>query len=147
MDGMQFTRFAAIDWSGAKGRSHPGIALAICEAGNAAPSLVHPPGRYWSREAIRDWILARAAEPLLIGFDMSFCAPVLDRGAYLPGESTATDARAFWNWEFLGPAPDLPQTRAMLMRACDVRLPTRLTEAELDYIARALIGSAEQVRG
>lgn len=57
------------------------------------------------------------------------------------------NARAFWNWEFLGPAPDLPQTRAMLMRACDVRLPTRLTEAELDYIARALIGSAEQVRG
>jgi perosamine synthetase len=57
------------------------------------------------------------------------------------------NARAFWNWEFLGPAPDLPQTRAMLMRACDVRLPTRLTEDELDYIARALIGSAEQVRG
>ena len=57
------------------------------------------------------------------------------------------NARAFWNWEFLGPAPDLPQTRAMLMRACDVRLPTRLTETELDYIARALIGSAEAVRG
>ncbi|KAF0172889.1 MAG: DegT/DnrJ/EryC1/StrS family aminotransferase [Rhodobacteraceae bacterium] len=57
------------------------------------------------------------------------------------------NARAFWNWEFLGPAPDLPQTRAMLMRACDVRLPTRLTEAELDYIARALIGSADDVRG
>ena len=57
------------------------------------------------------------------------------------------NARAFWNWQFLGDQPDLPQTRAMLMRACDVRLPTRLTEAELDYIARALIGSAEAVRG
>ena len=44
-----FTRFAAIDWSGAKGRSHPGIALAVCEAGDAAPVLVPPPGRHWSR--------------------------------------------------------------------------------------------------
>jgi perosamine synthetase len=57
------------------------------------------------------------------------------------------NARAFWNWEFLGPAPELPQTRAMLMRACDVRLPTRLTEAELDFIARGLIEAATAVRG
>ncbi|GLS87992.1 aminotransferase DegT [Cypionkella aquatica] len=59
---------------------------------------------------------------------------------------TEGNARAFWNWEFLGPAPDLPQTRAMLMRACDVRLPTRLTEAELDYIANALIAAANAVK-
>ncbi len=61
------------------------------------------------------------------------------------------NARAFWNWEFLGPesfgGADLPQTRAMLMRACDVRLPTRLTEAELDFIATALVAAAETVRG
>jgi hypothetical protein len=98
MGGVHFDRFAAIDWSGAKGRSHRGIALAICESGDAAPALVPPPDRDWSREGIRDWILAQAAEPLLIGFDMSFCAPILDRGAYLPGESTATDARGFWAW-------------------------------------------------
>ena len=57
------------------------------------------------------------------------------------------NARAFWNWQFLGEVPDLPQTRAMLMRACDVRLPTRLTEAELDYIARAIVEAAAEVRG
>jgi len=57
------------------------------------------------------------------------------------------NARAFWNWEFLGPAPDLPKTRAMLMRACDVRLPTRLTDAELDYIATAVIAAAQTVKG
>ena len=56
------------------------------------------------------------------------------------------NARAFWNWEFLGPAPELPQTRAMLMRACDVRLPTRLTEAELDYIATAILSAAATVK-
>ena len=57
------------------------------------------------------------------------------------------NARAFWNWEFLGPQPELPQTRAMLMRACDVRLPTRLTEAELDYIADAVLSAVGAVKG
>ncbi|MDE3078763.1 MAG: aminotransferase class I/II-fold pyridoxal phosphate-dependent enzyme [Paracoccaceae bacterium] len=57
------------------------------------------------------------------------------------------NARAFWNWQFLGDAPDLPRTRAMLMRACDVRLPTRLTRAELDFIAEALLAAAEDVKG
>ncbi|MFN5997529.1 MAG: DegT/DnrJ/EryC1/StrS family aminotransferase [Paracoccaceae bacterium] len=57
------------------------------------------------------------------------------------------NARAYWNWQFLGEVPDLPQTRDMLMRACDVRLPTRLTEAELDFIAAAIVDAAVEVRG
>ena len=40
-----------------------------------------------------------------------------------------------------------PVDDAMLMRACDVRLPTRLTEAELDYIATAIIDAAASVQG
>jgi perosamine synthetase len=56
------------------------------------------------------------------------------------------NARAFWNWQFLGPPPELPKTRAMLMRACDVRLPTRLTIAERDFIADALIAAANDAR-
>jgi dTDP-4-amino-4,6-dideoxygalactose transaminase len=56
------------------------------------------------------------------------------------------NARAFWNWQFLAPQDDLPQTRAMLMRACDVRLPTRLTLDELDFIADAIVSAAEDVR-
>ncbi len=68
------------------------------------------------------------------------------RGVSVQVFGLSTDnARAFWNWEFLGPQPDLPQTRAMLMQACDVRLPARLTRDELDYIARALIDAAEAV--
>jgi len=53
------------------------------------------------------------------------------------------NARAFWNWEFLGDAPHLPQTRAMLMRACDVRLPARLTLDECTVIADILISAAQ----
>ena len=60
---------------------------------------------------------------------------------------SADNARAFWNWQFLGEAPDLPQTRAMLMRACDVRLPVRLSREDLDVIAGALLAAAEDVKG
>ncbi|CAN5308628.1 hypothetical protein BH10PSE15_BH10PSE15_17480 [soil metagenome] len=96
--GARFTRFAAIDWSGAKGVRHPGIALAACEAGDAAPVLVDPPGGVWSRTAILAWLKAQADEPLLVGFDCSFAPPVVLRGAYLPGEDTPVTARAFWGY-------------------------------------------------
>lgn len=49
------------------------------------------------------------------------------------------NARAFWNWQFLGDTPDLPKTRAMLARACDVRLPTRLSLDECDAVAQVLL--------
>jgi dTDP-4-amino-4,6-dideoxygalactose transaminase len=57
------------------------------------------------------------------------------------------NARAFWNWKFITDLPDLPQTRAMLMRACDVRLPVHLTRAELDTVADILLGAAEAAFG
>lgn len=57
------------------------------------------------------------------------------------------NARAFWNWQFLGELPDLPKTRAMLMRACDTRLPARLTRPELDFIASAIVEAAATVKG
>ncbi|MCF6429844.1 aminotransferase class I/II-fold pyridoxal phosphate-dependent enzyme [Leisingera sp. MMG026] len=57
---------------------------------------------------------------------------------------STNNARAFWNWQFLRDQPDLPQTRAMLMKACDVRLPVRLTHAELDVIADILLSAVEE---
>jgi len=59
---------------------------------------------------------------------------------------TEGNARAYWNWQFLGDLPDLPRTRAMLMRACDVRLPARLTEPELAYIAEAILSAVQDVK-
>ena len=53
---------------------------------------------------------------------------------------------AFWNWKFLGDLPELPKTRAMLMKTCDVRLPARLTTAEVDFISAALLTAAEAVK-
>jgi dTDP-4-amino-4,6-dideoxygalactose transaminase len=61
------------------------------------------------------------------------------------GRST-DNARAFWNWQFIpGETPELPRTREMLARACDTRLPARLTRAELDVIAEALVLAASDV--
>lgn len=94
----RFTRFAAIDWSGAKGARHPGIALAVAEAGDAAPRLIDPPGGAWSRAEILHWVKAQADTPTLIGFDFSFAPPLIERGAYLPGEDAPATARAFWAW-------------------------------------------------
>lgn len=96
MTPSHFTRFAAIDWSGAKGARHPGIALAVCDVSSAAPELVEPPRGAWSRADILRWLRERADEPLLVGFDFSFAPPFVARGAYLPGEHTPTTARAFW---------------------------------------------------
>ena len=56
------------------------------------------------------------------------------------------NARAFWNWQFIGPQSGLNRTRAMLMRACDVRLPARLTREELDFVAHALVDAADEVK-
>ncbi|MGR3376824.1 aminotransferase class I/II-fold pyridoxal phosphate-dependent enzyme [Thalassococcus profundi] len=60
---------------------------------------------------------------------------------------SADNARAFWNWQFVPDLPELPQTRAMLMRACDTRLPARLTEADCDLVADALLGAIHAVMG
>jgi dTDP-4-amino-4,6-dideoxygalactose transaminase len=60
---------------------------------------------------------------------------------------SADNARAYWNWQFLRDLPELPRTRAMLMRACDVRLPARLTLEECDFVADALIRAAQDVKG
>ncbi|VXC55236.1 hypothetical protein [Sphingomonas sp. 8AM] len=94
----RFTRFVAIDWSGAKGVRHKGIALAECEVGGEAPRLIAPPdgAAAWARTAVLEWLLARREEPMLVGFDFSFSAPFVTRGAHLPGETTTADARALW---------------------------------------------------
>jgi hypothetical protein len=91
-----FAAYVAIDWSGAKGKRHKGIALAEAR-GTAAPRLVRP-GHLWSREEVLRWLLKRAAkEPTLFGFDFSLAPPLIERGEYLPGEADVPKtAREFW---------------------------------------------------
>ncbi|WP_328804717.1 hypothetical protein [Sphingobium psychrophilum] len=93
----RFARFVAIDWSGAKGARHKGIAVALCEAGDAVPQLVAAPSSIWSRQAVADWLVdAGRQAPTLFGFDFSFAPPFVARGGYLPGDPVPEDGPAFW---------------------------------------------------
>lgn len=91
-----YARTVAIDWSGAKGSRHKGIAIAEARE-SQAPRLVRE-GHVWSRSEALDWLIDEAAkEPTLFGFDFSFAPPWVERRAYLPGELGVPDrAKPFW---------------------------------------------------
>ena len=78
---------------------------------------------------------------------LAFQASAKSRGVSVQVFGLSTDnARAFWNWQFLGDTPELPMTREMLSKACDTRLPARLQKADLDFIATALIEAAADAK-
>ena len=102
-----FTRFACVDWSGAKGSRHSGIALAVCAAGDEAPRLINPPEKLWSRQGVAEWLLAQD-DDMLIGFDFSFAPPFIERRSYLPGDDVPASAKAFWAYvDHICDDPDL----------------------------------------
>ena len=163
----QFAAFVAIDWSGAKGKRHKGIAIAEAR-GNAAPRLVRP-GHVWSREEVLAWLLRQVTkEPTLFGFDFSFAPPLIERGEYLPGvPGVPKTARQFWKYvdalsndEDLGAASFLEVahrrhfyfgiadgTKADFMhfRQCDARLNAqggRKTASAYDAIGAAQVAKA-----
>jgi hypothetical protein len=93
---MTFDSFVGIDWSGAKGVRHKGIAVAVAEAGDGAPRLVAPPSPAgWARGEVAAFLEALPGR-VLAGFDFSFAPPFVARGAYLPGVETADDGPGFW---------------------------------------------------
>ena len=163
----RFAAFVAIDWSGAKGNKHKGIAIAEAR-GEAAPRLIRP-GHVWSREEALDWLLARAVtEPTLFGFDFSFAPPLIERGEYLLGEQgIPKSAREFWAYvdsrcddEDLGAASFLETAHRrhfyfgiadgvkadfVRFRQCDARLNAqggRKTASAYDAIGAAQVAKA-----
>ena len=164
---VHFENFVAIDWSGAKGKRHKGIAIAEAE-GSAAPRLVRP-GHVWSREEVLGWLLKEAARtPTLFGFDFSFAPPLVERGEYLIGEpDVPKSARAFWAYvdsrcqdEDLGAASFLETAHRrhfyfgiadgvkadfVRFRQCDARLNAqggRKTASAYDAIGAAQVAKA-----
>ena len=162
-----FSRYIAIDWSGAKGSRHKGIAIAEAR-GDAAPRLVRP-GHIWSRKEVLRWLVREAArEPTLFGFDFSFAPPIVERGEYLIGEAGVPKAaREFWAFvdarcddEDLGAASFLERTHRrhfyfgiadgvkadfVRFRQCDARLNAqgaRKTASAYDAIGAAQVAKA-----
>ena len=163
----RFESYVAIDWSGAKGRRHKGIAIAEAR-GRAAPRLVRA-GHVWSREEVLHWLIKQAAkEPTLFGFDFSAAPPLIERGEYLPGEpDLPKTAREFWAYvdrvstdEDLGAASFLEQAHRrhfyfgiadgvkagfMHFRQCDARLNAqggRKIASAYDAIGAAQVAKA-----
>jgi perosamine synthetase len=127
-----------------KGRAgHDRVAAALNRSAHlAVPEALGPEER--APDSIQFNLVGRWSDAEAVAFQAAAKARGVSVQVFGLSEG---NARAFWNWQFLGEVPDLPKTRAMLMRACDVRLPTRLTEAELDYIAAAIVDAAKEVRG
>lgn len=93
----RFNQFVAIDWSGARGERHQGIAVALV-SGNDAPLLIRP-GHRWSRGEVAGWLaqLAEDSADVLIGFDFSAGFPFHDCGAYFPGwADSPADMPTLW---------------------------------------------------
>lgn len=92
----RFGHFAAIDWSGAVGERHRGIAIALCAQGPDAPQLVRPAHR-WSRGEVLDWLREGLPEDAVVGLDLGLSLAFADRGAFFPGWAESPhDARALW---------------------------------------------------
>lgn len=93
-----FRHVAAIDWSGAAGTHHRGIALAVADMAGGPPRLIPPPSpRGWSRTQIRQWLLTQAPPQTLAGFDMGLSLAHADHNAFFPEwPDTPPDARALW---------------------------------------------------
>jgi hypothetical protein len=91
----RFKHFVAIDWSGAAGERHKGIAVAI--SGAIGPPRIVRPGSRWSRRAVLDWLLEEMPADTLVGLDLGISLPFADCGAFFPGwEASPPDARALW---------------------------------------------------
>ena len=95
-DPDRFGHFVGIDWSGAAGERQRGIAVAICAAGHAAPTLVRP-GHIWSRAEVLDWLIHELPGDAIVGLDLGASLPFADEGAFFPGwADSPPDARALW---------------------------------------------------
>lgn len=96
MTAGRFSHFLAIDWSGAAGERHPGIALALALAGGGPPVLVDR-GRGWSRTEVLDLLRHDLPADTLVGMDLGISLPFADAGAFLPGWAhSPADARGLW---------------------------------------------------
>lgn len=92
----RFAHFLAIDWSGAAGQRHKGIALALADAGGGPPRLLRNDAP-WSREEVLRLLGEDLPPDTLVGLDLGTALPFADCSAYFPGEpGSPADAPALW---------------------------------------------------
>lgn len=92
----RFSHFLAIDWSGAAGERHKGIALALADAAGGPPVLIDR-GRGWSRADVLALLREDLPTDTLVGLDLGMSLPFADCGGFFPGfTNSPPDARSLW---------------------------------------------------
>ncbi len=92
-----FDHFLAIDWSGARGERHKGIALAIAEAAGGPPVLVDPGPDGWSRTEVMELLRDALPANTLVGIDLGISLPFGDCGAFFPEwDHSPSHAKKLW---------------------------------------------------
>lgn len=93
----RFSHYVAIDWSGAAGARHKGIAIAIADAGGGPPVLLER-GNGWSRVEVLDLLREELPPDTLVGLDLGISLPFIDAGVFFPGwDESPEDAKSLWS--------------------------------------------------
>lgn len=93
----RFGHFIAIDWSGARGSHHHGIAMAIAQTEGGPPVLVERE-RGWSREEVLAVLRDDLPDDSLVGLDLGISLPFADAGTFFPDwDRSPPDAKALWD--------------------------------------------------
>ncbi len=98
MTAGRFRHFIGVDWSGAAGERHRGIAVAQADAAGGPPTLLEPQRR-WSRAEVLAYLRDDLPPDSLVGLDLGIGLPFADCDAFFPGLPPADsppDARNLW---------------------------------------------------
>jgi hypothetical protein len=93
----EWDHFLAIDWSGAKGERHKGIALALATKAGEAPVQVESPKGGFSRNDVLEILRDDLPVNTLVGIDLGISLPFNDCGAFFPGwDRSPSHAKKLW---------------------------------------------------
>lgn len=93
----EWDHFVAIDWSGARGERHKGIAIAIAANEGGPPVLVEPPRGGFSRPEVLEILRDELPANSLVGLDLGISLPFNDCGAFFPGwDRSPKSAKRLW---------------------------------------------------
>lgn len=110
-----------------------------------AKTRVEFPGEYPQERRVPDSIQFRVPG-YTAGQMQAFIQLVRDRGLPMSVFSDSGNARAFYNWRYLGDAmPNLPKTRSAIENVCDMRLSATLQKVHLDYIVATVCSALERI--
>ena len=97
-----FDYFVGIDWSGAKGTSHKGIAIALSSNNTNTIEIVRPRTKYWSRQGVLDYIINLASENvILVGIDFAFSYPFKDKETFFSNLIVNSPKSSEELWKFI----------------------------------------------